>query len=196
MTKKSRSNNNQGKKTSATRESPKPIKILAIAIGAMILVIALTSFAFSFFASEPSTDTRASATQPLGGALAPIENGVQEVTISMQGYRYQPEPIRVLVDVPVRFTVDLSTVTGCMRSIQIPELGVSGQVSSANNVIEFTPTKTGTFRMTCSMGMGQGMIIVQDADGQAPAATATALPFAAARGGSCGMSGGGCGCGG
>jgi hypothetical protein len=172
----------------------RPIKVLAIGVGVILVMLAAISLIFGTFASDSAASTAnkvntAGATQPLAGTLAPINNDVQQVTISMQGRTYLPNPVRVRVGVPVRFTVDLTTVTGCYRTIVIPELGVSGRVSSSNTVMEFTPTKSGTFRMTCGMGMADGTIIVEDDNGQAPPAIAQTAPTR----GSCG---GGCGCGG
>jgi plastocyanin len=169
-----------------------PVKVLALGVGVLLVFAALMNLVLSTTASPFGNGAREPSVQAVGGTLAPINNGVQEVSLSMKGYEYQPNPIRVKVGVPVKMTVDLSTVRGCMRSIQIPELGVSGRVSDGNNIITFTPTQAGTFRMTCSMGMADGTIIVEDATGQAPAAAPSAAkPLG---GGSCGS--GGCGCGG
>jgi plastocyanin len=178
---------------------PKPIKVLAVGIGVLLLIVAAANLLIGSLASGSAGDGSiggsASANQALGGTLAPVNNGVQEVAISMQGSRYQPYPIRVKAGIPVRFTVDMNTVKGCYRSIVIPELGVSGRVATGSNIIEFTPSKAGTFRMTCGMGMADGRIIVEDANGQAPAPTAQAAQLPVG-GGSCGAGGGGCGCGG
>ncbi len=177
---------------------PHPIKILAIGVGLLLIIIAAVNIFVGNLAigasTEPTAKTNSgTAAQPLAGTLAPTNNGVQEVAITMNRGQYQPDPIRVKVGVPVRFTVDLNSVNGCYRSIIIPDLGVSGRASASNNIIEFTPTKVGTFRMTCSMGMAEGTIVVEDALGNAPAAAPSAAKPAAAAG--CGM-GGGCGCGG
>ena len=190
---------NQQHNASAEKKGPNPIKVLAFGIAGLLIIIAIANLLIGSFAngSTQNTDKTAGTAAPqLGGALAPMNNGVQEVALSMTGYQYQPTPIRVKVGVPVRFTTDLSTVRGCMRSIVIPELGVSGRVSEGSNTIEFTPTKAGTFRMTCSMGMGQGTIVIEDANGQVPITAQAAAPVkAAGSDASCGA-GGGCGCGG
>jgi plastocyanin len=185
----------QGQPEPAVSESPKPIKVLALGVGVLLLILAGANMMFNRAPTGGSTSAAGASEQPLAGTLAPVNNGVQEVQVSMQGYTYQPSPVRVKAGVPVRFVVDLNSVRGCMRSIQIPELGVSGRVAQGSNVMEFTPTKAGTFRMTCGMGMADGTIIVEDENGIAPAAMAApqAVPVAAP-GGSCGS--GGCGCGG
>ena len=177
--------------------SSETIKVLALGIGGLLLIVAMMNLVIGAFASDSATDVRATAapTQLLGSP-APVNNGVQEVAVSMRGYQYQPDPIRLTIGVPARFTVDLNTVRGCMRSIQIPGLGVAGRVSDGNNVLEFTPTKAGTFRMTCSMGMADGTVIVEDENGNVPATDKSANLPRPAVGSSCGAGGGGCGCGG
>ncbi|MBM3229209.1 hypothetical protein FJZ26_02155 [Candidatus Parvarchaeota archaeon] len=122
-----------------------------------------------------------------------VKSGVQEITLTVQGGSYYPNPIRVKKGTPVRLVADLSQMSGCSRSIVIPEFGISKVLSNTDNTIEFTPTKSGTFDFSCSMGMYQGKIVVEEADGTVAAYEGIAPKRAA--GGTCGM-GGGCGCGG
>lgn len=139
-------------------------------------------------------DARAQAAPaPAGGSLAEVKNGVQEVTLAVEGSTYSPNPIRVTKGIPVKLVADLSSVRGCASSIVIPEFGVRKVVRQGDNTIEFTPGKSGTFQFSCSMGMYRGTIVVEEADGSVAAFTGNAKPVAA---GSCGGSGGGCGCGG
>jgi len=132
----------------------------------------------------------------LAGAPAPSQaesNGdVQEITLTVSGSQYYPYPIRVKKGIPVRISVDTPSVTGCARSIVVPDFGVSKTVRAGDNVIEFTPEQSGTFDFGCSMWMYTGKIVVEEADGTVAAFTGDA-PKAAA--GSCGGSSGGCGCG-
>ena len=143
-------------------------------------------------APVPVQDGNAANAGQQGGALAAVNNGVQEVQLTVQGGNYYPNPIRVKKGIPVRIVADLSTVVGCSRSIVIPDFGVSKTVSAGDNAIEFTPDKSGTFAFSCSMGMYRGTIVVEAADGSVAAYTGSA-PKAAA--GSCNMGSGGCGCG-
>ncbi len=132
------------------------------------------------------------AAQP-GGTLAPTNSGVQEVTLSVQGGSYLPNPIRVKKGVPVRLVADIANMPGCSKSIVIPEFGIRKTVSYGGNTIEFTPAQSGTFKFSCSMNMYRGTIIVEEADGSVANFQGSAPQVKA---GSCGGSGGGCGCGG
>ncbi len=145
-------------------------------------------------AASPSAATTATA-----GA-----GGVQDVTLKMRGTTYYTEPAALQPGVPVRMTVDLSTVTGCMRDVVMPGFGIRKYVSQGDNVIAFTAPAAGSYPISCSMGMGRGVITVGDA--AAAVAAPSADPSAAAPaagtgyGSACGATGtgsaGGCGCGG
>ena len=144
--------------------------------------------AFGFLASGQA----GSSDSLTGAVVANANNGdVQDVKLSFVNYEYKLEPSTLTAGVPVRMIVDMSTVYGCMRDVRIPAFGVSKYVKEGDNVIEFTPNKSGTFNIMCSMNMGRGTFLVVDSEGVS-ADYVEAAPTAAA--GSCGD--GGCGCGG
>ena len=119
-------------------------------------------------------------------------NGVQEISLSMQNGAYST--LRAKKGVPVRIVADMNTLRGCSRTVVFPEFGIRKTLSAGDNIIEFTPTKSGTFDFTCGMGMYRGKFIVEETDGSVAAYTGSVqAPI-----GSCGGSGGsgGCGCGG
>ncbi|MFH1770778.1 MAG: hypothetical protein ABH828_04435 [archaeon] len=161
-------------------------KIVSIS-GAFVIIMAIVIFGVI---GTPGGEKESKVT---GNAVSTAQvgaDGYQEVTLSFKNYEYQLSPSTFIKDVPVRMTVDLNTVYGCMRDVVIPTFGVRQYVSTGNNVIEFTPTKAGTFNLMCSMNMGRGTFTVVESDGsksayvEAPAET----------GGSCGAGAGGCGC--
>ena len=57
-------------------------------------------------------------------------------------------------------TLDKS-VSGCYRSFNIRDIGVSQYSKDPSQKITFTPTKPGTYTFACSMGMGYGKLIVK-----------------------------------
>jgi plastocyanin domain-containing protein len=89
-----------------------------------------------------------------------VQGEVQKVTLGTKDYNYYPNTIKVQEGKPVSITLDKS-VTGCLRSFTIKDLGVSEYAKTPSETIDFTPTKKGTFRFSCSMGMGYGTIIVE-----------------------------------
>jgi len=155
------------------------------------VIIIATGASFTGYAGNQNIVNTVTASSTPSNAVA---GDVQVVQMTMQNGDYQLSPARVKVDTPVKLIGDMNTIRGCYKTVVISELGVRKTLSATANTIEFTPTKAGTFSMTCGMGMAGGQIIVEDANGNAPAATQTAQ--AATAGGSCGSGGGGCGCGG
>ena len=72
--------------------------------------------------------------------------------------------ITVRAGVPVRWTIDApeNALTGCNAVMIIQDYGIQHAFSPGENVIEFTPEKTGTVRYSCWMGMVTGSIEVID----------------------------------
>lgn len=136
----------------------------------------------------------------------------QEATLKMEGYEYIVEPSTLIKGVPVKMTVDLDTVYGCMRDIVISPFGVREYVKEGSNVIEFFPDKTGEIPIVCSMNMGRGSFTVVESDGSINSADQQEINKAASKStvttgscdGSCGgsksgngeLGSGSCGCGG
>ena len=63
-------------------------------------------------------------------------------------------------DVPVRMIADVSTMPGCSRGVVISDFCVRKSISSGDNIIEFTPTKTGEISIVCPMNMYSGSFTV------------------------------------
>ena len=84
----------------------------------------------------------------------------QVVELTIKNYNYFPNVLKFKKGELAKIIVDTKSVRGCFASILIPDLGIKKFVTGNDNIIEFTPTKTGTFRFSCPMGMGSGKIIV------------------------------------
>ncbi|MFH0836938.1 MAG: hypothetical protein V1870_02310 [Candidatus Aenigmatarchaeota archaeon] len=159
--------------------------ILAI-IGAVVMV----SF---FIIAASATITGQAAQQNIEQQPTVQSTGkLVEVSVKTSGGNFIFSPASVNVGDKVRLTADMSTVKGCYGTLVIPDIGVRKTFSTTSNTYEFTTTKAGTFPVTCGMGMAGGQFVVKDATGSAPVST---TPIQTP-GGSCGASGGGCGCGG
>jgi plastocyanin domain-containing protein len=154
---------------------------------AVFTIVLMAIFIFKFYGANiiPSSAS---------GNVVASTGEVQVVKMHVEGSQYVMEPSSFKVGVPVRIEADITRMPGCSKSIVISEFNIRKSLSASNNVIEFTPTKAGTFNIACSMNMYRGTFTVLDANGaksnyvqQAPSS---------GTGGSCGASGGGCGCGG
>ncbi len=169
----------------------------AILIVALVVIVSARNIADgttygSYSFSGINTVSNTNNNQNANLEVPTVQNGVQKVALSLVNGRYQLSPPNLKKDVPVRMEVDLSSVTGCMTSVTIPGFNVRKYVSPGDNIITFTPDKTGTFQIACSMGMGRNTFNVVDETGN----VGTYVESAKTAGGSCGAGGGGCGCGG
>jgi sulfite exporter TauE/SafE/copper chaperone CopZ len=110
-------------------------------------------------------------------ASAQIEDGVQLVRTELKPGRYAP--IKVQVGIPVRWTIHAEprTINGCNNRIVIPEYGrLQKRLEYGDNIVEFTPMRTGTFTYSCWMGMIRGRITVVEEDVGNPVVAVNTLP--------------------
>ena len=115
----------------------------------IILTLAIIAIAGIFLIRGGNTTTGGSAT-----------GDAQIVKLSVQGANYVLSPSEFKKDVPVRIEADISKMPGCSKSIVISAFNIRKTISSEDNIIEFTPTKTGTFNIACSMNMYRGVFTV------------------------------------
>lgn len=123
-------------------------------------------------------------------------NEIQNVKLSMQGWEYKLEPSTLKEGVHVKLEVDMDNVRGCMRDIVINEFGVRKFVNENDNIIEFVPTKSGTFSIVCSMNMGRGSFSVENTEGEIENYIEKSQKESfLSQGNTCGSTTGSCGCG-
>ncbi len=94
--------------------------------------------------------------------IAIMNGDIQEITTTLQSGRYTP--ITVKAGVPVKWTVKAEdgSINGCNNEIIIPKYNISQKLSPGENIINFTPTESGTFGYSCWMGMIRSSITVSD----------------------------------
>ncbi|MFA5796419.1 MAG: hypothetical protein WC916_00090 [Candidatus Woesearchaeota archaeon] len=189
-------------------------KYILIGASAVIIVVLLAFAAKTIFSGDAHAQdtntqtysTNTASTQRLAsgsgdtvassGTTAVPSGNVQQANLALINFKYTLTPNKLVKGIPVRIAVDASTLSGCMTTVVIKDFGIIKHIISSDNIIEFTPDKTGTFWITCSMGMGPGSFEVVNADGTPAPATAKVASPPPSSGGSCGAGGGGCGCGG
>ena len=177
--------------------------IFAIIIIISILGINNTPSTNNQYSDSSNSENLAGLANTQNTNSVSLNENVQEVKLSVSGSTYILYPSILKKGVPVKLVADMNKMPGCSKSVVIKDFGVSKYVRSGDNIIEFTPDKTGTFKIACSMNMYIGSFTVTE-DGLAPTgaeaqkvaqaqATITSTPKS-----TCGMggSGGGCGCGG
>lgn len=118
-----------------------------VTVSGIVLIVAIALY---FFTKGKSVVTNASAT-----------NGVQEQLITVKG-GYHPADVRLQRGVLARLTFHRDERTSCSEEVVIPEFGIKRTLPAfEKTVIEFTPTKAGTFEFMCGMNMLHGSLIVE-----------------------------------
>lgn len=114
---------------------------------------------------------------------AVMKDGVQTVSSTLLPGRYPS--IAVQEGVPVRWLIEAppGSVNGCNYKMLLQEYGLEHEFHEGQNVLEFTPSRSGTVQYTCWMGMISGRIFVLK-PGQKLEAERLTAP--AAGGGCCG----------
>ncbi|HML68295.1 MAG TPA: sulfite exporter TauE/SafE family protein [Clostridia bacterium] len=114
------------------------------------------TFAVSGAATNGTSDQAVEAT---------VKDGVQYVTSSVSSGGYQP--ITVQQGIPVKWTLSAAegSLNGCNNSIVIPEYDLKIDLKTGDTLIEFIPTRSGTFAFSCWMGMVRSTITVLDENG-------------------------------
>jgi plastocyanin domain-containing protein len=136
----------------------------------------LSGFNFDFIdraaaAINPFSSTREAFRYGEAGTSAfqpAIENGVQIVNSTLSGGRYPA--ITVQQGIPVKWTINApaGSINGCNNRMIIREYKIEHRFQPGENVIEFTPDKTGRFSYSCWMGMIRSSITVVE-EGQSTA---------------------------
>ena len=119
-------------------------------------------------------------------AAGTIVNGVQEINMQVDSSGYSPNSFVIQVGTPVKWNVQVTELTGCNQELVMREYGIDKQLQKGLNVIEFTPTKTGTISFTCGMGMLHGSFVVTKDGSATQQEIAAATPKASS---SCGCGG-------
>ncbi|MDR1299799.1 MAG: sulfite exporter TauE/SafE family protein [Oscillospiraceae bacterium] len=93
-------------------------------------------------------------------AEADISGGMQTVSSALSSGRYPA--VTVQAGIPVKWVINAppGSINGCNNRFFIPEYGIEHQFKTGENIIEFTPAETGSFRYSCWMGMIRGTITV------------------------------------
>ena len=167
-----------------TRGITRVSAVLVMLIAFVMVLNAGGLFGWNMTASAANTNPTASAeaTQSAdasvveqlaakGYAVAEVQSGVQVVEAQLKSSQYPS--IVVQKGVPVQFNLVASDaiLNGCNETVEFPAYDVEKRLQAGDNIIEFTPEKTGTISYTCWMGMIRGKIEVVDDFGTGVAAT-------------------------
>jgi sulfite exporter TauE/SafE/copper chaperone CopZ len=128
--------------------------------GALVLLLALFNLNSGFTLTGFDVSSVFAGGNTRQGSAPTINGGVQEVSMKVTRYGYDPSNITIKAGVPVRWKIDGSGASGCTSIMTIPTLNVTQALRSGENIIEFTAPSKGQLAFTCSMGMVRGSFTV------------------------------------
>lgn len=187
--------------TKATHKILKTSGVIVIILGFLMLnnglVLTGTGYDAKTMLTSVSATSGISADTDLKG-MTQINDEYQEIRMDVTRYGWSPDKFILKKDVPVRWIINGLEITGCNNAIQVPKYNLKFDIKKGEQVIEFTPTEEGVIPWSCWMGMIPGTFVVKsDIDINNKDVVKQELEqVQVPKGGSCGGSTGGCGCGG
>jgi sulfite exporter TauE/SafE len=94
------------------------------------------------------------------GTQAIQREGKQYIAMNQWAGGYNPNRFIIKRGVPTVWTITSTDSYTCASSLVVPALDIARSLRPGENIIEFTPTKTGRLKFSCSMGMYTGIIEV------------------------------------
>lgn len=145
---------------------------LTVAAGVLILMTlysingVLTVLNFPLNASRiwyvmttPIDGNERKTTKKLNEAV--VEDGVQKMTIQILNNGYLPNSFTVKKGIPVELTLKSNGVYSCALAFTMRQFGINEFLEPVDQrVVKLTPTKTGAYVFSCSMGMYTGVMKV------------------------------------
>ena len=92
--------------------------------------------------------------------LPAVTGDLQEVSMTVTPYGYEPQNLTIQAGIPVRWKIDGTEANGCTSVMTIPSLNISQVLHAGENIIEFTAPAKGQLAFMCSMGMVRGSFTV------------------------------------
>ena len=87
--------------------------------------------------------------------------GVQKINVNVVNAGYQPSKLKVKAGVPVQMTLTTKDAYTCASDFVFPAFDLRARLApNDTQTLSFTPTKTGKYTFSCSMGMYTGTLEV------------------------------------
>ena len=132
--------------------------ILGIIMGSRGLALAGVGIP-NFMDIRGNSASNSSPESDMGKAV--LKDGIQEITMTVDGNGFTPNQFYVKKDVPVKWVIKGDAINPCNNAIAIPALNEENTIKSGENIIEFTPSDK-DINFSCWMGMIKGSIKVTD----------------------------------
>ncbi len=91
----------------------------------------------------------------------PVKGNQQIVVMNITSNGYSPHKFTVKKGIPVELTLITKDTYSCAASFVFPEFNIKANLApNDKQIVTFTPTRTGKFSFSCSMGMYTGIMEV------------------------------------
>ena len=130
-------------------------------IGLVVIIFGLWNIFNGFNLTGINLSFRENA-KKADSELVEIVNGKQIVKMKQLDVGYQPNRFTIKKNIPVEWKINSTNSYTCASIIVMPDLNIFQRLNLGSNIIEFTPTKVGSMKWTCSMGMYSGYFNVID----------------------------------
>ena len=139
----------------------KIVKQITKIAGVIVIVLGISNLQSSLALLGWSTPSFFVQNEKTEGNQPDLVNGKQyiQMNITTQG-TYDPSVLTVVEGIPVQWEIYGPEFMGCANSLILQEFGVRISLKTGKNIVMFTPTKTGSFVFSCSMGMVRGTMNV------------------------------------
>jgi plastocyanin domain-containing protein len=98
---------------------------------------------------------------PLARAADKVPAKARNVELTLTDAGLAPAELKVTKGEPVHLGITRKTDRTCMTEVVIQEVGVKQALPLNKTVyVDFTPSKSGAFRVLCGMGMEFGKLVV------------------------------------
>ncbi len=134
------------------------IIILGIIMGSRGLALAGVGIP-NFMDIRENSASNSSSESDMGKAV--LKDGIQEITMTVDGSGFTPNQFYVRKNVPVKWVIKGDSINPCNNVIAIPALNLERTIKSGENIIDFTPSDE-DINFSCWMGMIKGSIKVTD----------------------------------
>jgi sulfite exporter TauE/SafE/copper chaperone CopZ len=149
------------------RFTKKMMKASAVLVAVLGIVMLGRGLVLSGVDLPVLSSASASSSGFSSGDSASVEDGVQNVTSTLASGGYPDITVQEGIPVVWNLQADSGTLNGCNRTLVIPEYDLQVNLKAGDNIIEFTPTKSGKITYSCWMGMQTGQIdVVDDLNGK------------------------------
>lgn len=112
------------------------------------------------FGASVSWNQAAQAVVVTSAGIKSTGAGVQRVRGEIESDQYPLITLKKGQPAQVNFHAEAQNLNGCNNALVIPDFNIEKDLVPGDNIVEFTPTKTGTYGYTCWMGMVSGQIKV------------------------------------